>query len=410
MNKRIIVALVALPLLAAGCGGPVTVDRILDRAEEAMGGDALEEIRSLRILTGGTREFPAGGAPPEAYEGRIVYQAPDRIYWEVRTEAGAPVIMAFDGAEAWGLWNGPPARYRGAARDLILEAAAEVRALFVAPARAGDGDAFSLPSAAPEGVPATYRVDYAPASGGAWTLWFDRKSGHLVRGEHEYLFLPDRKPMLGSWTRSEPRAFGELTVPSRTQFEGSREGFVLERIDEAVRSIEINPDLPSDFFSRPAREIDLNAIGIKTVPAETVITLRHTGGFDAIGEAMDRLAAAAIAAGRMPAGPVSGIIHDDPRVASPEELRIDLSLPLLPADGPAQLPEGFSIRERPAIRVVFGYHSGPLAGEGRTHARIQAWMSRKRLGMAGPPRSLWYHHPDSVVPEDLVTEVRYPIR
>jgi effector-binding domain-containing protein len=398
-------------LVLLSCTAPVTVDTVLDRAEEAMGGsEALAGVTGFRMRASGTWEGPALGMPPMPYESELVLQLPDKVYLEIRPEMAEPMIMAYDGQEAWGAWMAPPARYQGWLRDMTLELLAELKVLFIAPVRSTEPEALSLEDPRPEGEPPAHRVLYTPASGGTWTLWFDQASGRLVRGEHPSRYFADSRPMEGRWQRSEPREFGGIVLASRARFEGSREGQLLEVVEETIEEIEWNPEIPPGFFSPREPGFDLVAVGTKEIPPAAVVTLRHTGSYQGIGETLARLEAGVGQAGLMAAGRPWGTYHNIPGQVPEEELVTDLSLPVMPAGEPPELPEGFRYETLPALEVAFAYHRGDHRGEGEAHGRVMAWLHENRKIPAGPPRAVWFHEPETTVTEDLITEVQYPVR
>jgi effector-binding domain-containing protein len=243
-------------------------------------------------------------------------------------------------------------------------------------------------------------VLYTPATGGAWTLWFDQASRHFA----------DSEPMEGRWQRSDPREFDGIVLASRARFEGSREGELLEVVEETIEEIEWNPEIPPGFFSFRGPDLDLAMVGTKEIPPATVVTLRHTGTYQGIGETLARLEVGARQAGLAVAGRPWGTYHNIPGQVPEEELVTDLSLPVLPAGEPPALPEGFRYETLPALTVAYAYHRGDHREEGEAHGRVMAWLQQNRKIPAGPPRAVWYHDPETTLSEDLITEVQYPVR
>ena len=207
--------------LAVGCTPQVTVDSVLDAAEDAAGAEALATLQTARIHAQGTWSSPAMNVPPMPFDAEYTYRFPDKAIWRIQPEMGEMMAMAYDGEAAWSSWMAPAARHTGWMEQMIRDYVAEGNVLHITPARAAGFATFSLASTEPEGDPPAYRVTFAPATGGEWTLWFDQASGHLVRGEHSYRFM-DGQPMQGLWERSEPKVFGDVTFPSKVRFEGTR--------------------------------------------------------------------------------------------------------------------------------------------------------------------------------------------
>jgi DNA gyrase inhibitor GyrI len=396
--------------LLTACAPLASVDPVLDRAEAALGGkEALEGIDAFRLRGNGTWSSPHLGFPPLPYEVEIVFQLPDRYRWEIRPAMGEPMSMGFDGQDAWGRWSAPPARYRGWMGQMVREAPAELRARLVLPARREEGTPLVLTTPDPTGDPPAYEVSYTPAAGGEWILRFDAVSGHLVGMAHGYYFM-DGEPMDGRLEWSEPRTFDGITLPSVTRYRGTRGAETLEVIEETVTAIEWNPEIPDGFFSCPETGIEADTVATRTLAPMIVVTLRHVGAYEEMSASMDRLMEGVFAAGLMPMGGVHGTYHDDPRSVPPDELRTDLSVPVMIMGETPELPEGFSVQQWPETKVAYTYHLGEPAGEGEAHARLWQWMAETGGVPAGPPRAIWFHDPEITVPEDQVTEVQVPIR
>lgn len=406
--QRALTVLIA-GVLVASCTAPTTVDTVLDSAEQALGGPAaLVKLEAVRITGHGTWAAPALGFPGMPYRSEVVYQLPDKLYWEVQPEMGEPMMMGYDGAEAWGVWGAPPARHRGRMEAMVMQTVAEMQLAFVTPARSRQGSSFALVSPDPTGDPPTYNLTYRTASGAEWNVWYDAETGHQVRLEHAYPYMMSDKLVDGVVQRSRPESFGPLTFPAATKLVGTMDGETYEVVHETVDDIEINPDLLPDQFSMPERDLDPDEIGVKTIPPMTVVTREHRGPVSEIGDSITRLMNGLLDAGLMSMGPVHCTYFGvpDPKTG---ELEAELAAPVTVTGEAPELPEGLALESWDEMEVAYAYHLGDHAGEGQAHQRLSSWMRREDHTAAGPPRALWFHDPAVTVTEDLVTEVQVPV-
>jgi effector-binding domain-containing protein len=211
-------------------------------------------------------------------------------------------------------------------------------------------------------------------------------------------------------TRSTPKNFGPLRYPSRATFEAVRDGKVIEAGQETIDSIELNPQLPADYFTCPKWEVDATTIATKDVPAETVVRFEHRGPYEDIGKSLEPAMDVIMASGLVPVGAASGTYLSDPKLVAPQDIRAELTVRVAKVkDGDPVLPGGYVFTTQPAIRVAYAYHRGDHHEEGEAHERLRAWMPNQGLQAIGPPRAIWYHDPEVTVTDDLVTEVQIPI-
>ena len=403
-------------LMATSCSPRVaaeSIDAVLDRAEQALGGHAvLANVEAVRIRSHGTWEMQSREIPPTPFKAEVVFRRPDhvRIAWEFPEELGGDFAFGYDGTDAWGMWGAPPARCQGWLGEVVLQMAAELQLFLVAPARAVHGDAFALDApAAPEIAPLT-KVEYRPfAAGNPWSVWFAKGTGDLVKLEHDS-YQMGGEPILSRITRSLPREFAGLNYPSRAKFEAIRDGQVVETAEETVDALELNPELPADFFKCPKWEVDAATIDTKDVAAETVVKFEHRGPYGDVGKSLERAMDVIMDAGLVPIGAASGTYLDDPNAVAPQDVRTVLAVRVAKMkEREPVLPSGYVFATQPAMHVAYAYHRGDYAGEGEAHGRLRAWMAEQKLQPAGPPRAIWYHDPETTVADDLVTEVQIPL-
>ena len=409
--------IVIVLLAAATCPLPVwaqSVDVVLDKAEQALGGCAkLADVGAVRIRSHGTWSMPSRGIPPTSYQAETVFSRPDhfRLLWKFPEELGGDFSFGYDGQDAWGMFGALPARCKGWHREMVLQMAAELQLFLLAPARAEHGDAFTLDAAATAENPPLAKLLYRPfAADKTWSVWFAKDTGDLVKLEHDS-YQMDGQPILARITRSMPKDFAGLNYPSRAKFEALRDGIVVETAEETVDEIELNPELPADFFACPAWEVDAATIDTKDVAAETVVKCEHRGPYAGVGKSIDRMMDVVLTAGLIPVGAASGTYLNDPSTTPPQDLRTELAVRVAKLkEGDPALPSGYVFTTQPAMRVAYAYHRGDYAGEAEAHQRLSQWMAKQGLQPAGPPRAVWFHDPEVTVTDDLVTEVQIPVK
>jgi effector-binding domain-containing protein len=308
------------------------------------------------------------------------------------------------------VFGAPPARCKGWHREDVLQLAAEPQLYLVAPARDEHGHDFLLDAAATAENPALVKLVYRRfAEGTPWNVWFAKDTGDLVMLEHAS-YQMDGQPALFRSTRSMPKNFAGLKYPSRAKFEAVRDGKVIEAGEETIDAIELNPELPANFFACPKWEVDAATIAVKDVAEETVVTYVHPGPYSEMSKSIDRLENVVLAAGLIPVEAVTGTYHSDPNTTAPQDLRTEIAIRVAKLkEGDPTLPSGFVFTRQPAMRVAYAYHRGDHAGEGEAHQRLLSWLDEQGLQPTGPPRAIWFHDPKVTVNEDLVTEVQIPI-
>ncbi|BBH70367.1 MerR family transcriptional regulator [Actinoplanes sp. OR16] len=150
-------------------------------------------------------------------------------------------------------------------------------------------------------------------------------------------------------------------------------------------------------------------VGVKQVPAQTVASLTLTTDLASIGAEMGQgfgtLVSALGAAGSAPAGAPFVIYHDviDEQTSG----RISICIPVAgPVPGVAA---PVSVAEVPAGEVAFVTHRGPYPEISPAYHVVTGWIEENGRVAAGAPREVYLNDPQSVAPEELLTEVQFPI-
>ncbi len=168
---------------------------------------------------------------------------------------------------------------------------------------------------------------------------------------------------------------------------------------------------PSGFReSRPEIEkLEPIAVRIEKLPAMRVAFVRHVGPFKDVGSAWGTLMGWAGMRGLFgPHTMAIGVVHDDPDVTAPEQLRYDASVTVI---GDVR-PEGvIGIEELASREYAIARHHGPYENISDTYARMCGqWLpSSGRELAAAPSLEFYLNAPQTTRPEDLLTDACLPL-
>jgi len=146
-------------------------------------------------------------------------------------------------------------------------------------------------------------------------------------------------------------------------------------------------------------------ITIKTIEAQRVVGHRvHTSLANigkAVGEAFGGAMGALAGAGAIPAGVPFVVYHDI--IDDQADGEIEACIPVAP--GPA---DGVAV-EVPAAEVVSTLHRGPYMEIGAAYEALGAWLAQQGREPVAPPREVYLNDPNETAPEELLTEVQFPL-
>ena len=142
----------------------------------------------------------------------------------------------------------------------------------------------------------------------------------------------------------------------------------------------------------------------KTTEKMTICYLEHTGPYDQMGQLFSQLGE--YAAGKQLTGEIVGIYYDDPATVAAENLRSEIGIVVPEGFMP---DSGYGVQEIPAQKVVYAILNGPYAEIAKEYPYIMKWMEKKGYKMSGPVMEIYLEAGPGVPPEELVTEVRFPI-
>ena len=142
----------------------------------------------------------------------------------------------------------------------------------------------------------------------------------------------------------------------------------------------------------------------KTTEKMTVLYLEYLGPYDQVAPLFGQLGEYAARKGL--SGNMVGIYYDDPDVVRAESLRSEIGI-VVP-DG--FMPDsGYGVQVIPARKVVYAVLKGPYEEIAKEYDYIMGWMMKNGYKMSGPVMEIYLEAGPNVPPEQLVTEVQFPI-
>jgi AraC family transcriptional regulator len=106
-------------------------------------------------------------------------------------------------------------------------------------------------------------------------------------------------------------------------------------------------------------------------------------------------------------GEVVGIYYDDPASVPADELRSQVGI-VVPEGTVAD--SGYQVQEIPGQKVVYAILKGPYPEIAKEYPYMIRWIVEQGYHVAGPVMELYLEAGPDVPPEQLVTEVRIPIK
>lgn len=171
----------------------------------------------------------------------------------------------------------------------------------------------------------------------------------------------------------------------------------------------IFPDNLASLFTHHGAA-DMN-VQIEDRPALRVAVLTHTGPYNTIGAAFERLGSIAGPAGLFADGQAKmiAIYHDDPESVAAGQLRSAAGVTIRPG---VAIPPGLQEVCIPAGRWAYTEHRGSYSGLGDAWQRLLGqWLphSGEQLG-AGDGYELYVNHPGQASEADLRTRLYLPLK
>lgn len=142
----------------------------------------------------------------------------------------------------------------------------------------------------------------------------------------------------------------------------------------------------------------------KTTDKMAILYLEHMGSYDKLAPLFGQLED--LAAKKGLSGKIMSMYYDDPATVPAERLRSEIGI-MIPY---GFMPDsGYSVQEIPARKVVYALLKGPYTEIVKEYPYIIKWMEEKGYKMDRPVIEIYLVGGPNVPPEQLVTEVQFPI-
>ena len=148
-------------------------------------------------------------------------------------------------------------------------------------------------------------------------------------------------------------------------------------------------------------------IQVKDVPPQTALLVARTVSMATIAEEMGAAFAAIMAHVSCGGGQIVGPpFCTYPDMAGGETFRVEVCMPVAPGAKPGP---GVEVVTVPGASVAWTLHKGPYSAVGAAYGAISAWVAANGRQSGGPPREIYLNDPAQVAPEELLTEVDWPL-
>ena len=152
-------------------------------------------------------------------------------------------------------------------------------------------------------------------------------------------------------------------------------------------------------------------VTVKKTEPMTVAFVSMKGPYSLIGETFGKLYGLIGEKGYVPAGPPVGVYFNAPGQVPDEELLWELRSPIAGDIAPGGPDErGLGIKKVEAAEVAATMHKGPYDQVGATYGALAGWIAENGYEIVGPSEEVYLSDPGKTAPEELLTEIRFPVK
>lgn len=152
-------------------------------------------------------------------------------------------------------------------------------------------------------------------------------------------------------------------------------------------------------------------IALKTADEIRAACIFHNGSPATIGDDMRRLLGRLIGwvetEGLQMTGPPFAVYYSVPEEMAEGRMQFEVGVPF---SGAAQETDTIKIKTFPVQHVLSAIHKGPYSDISSVYAALMAFATKNAYDIIGPPMELWLNSPMEVAEDELLTEVRFPVR
>ena len=152
-------------------------------------------------------------------------------------------------------------------------------------------------------------------------------------------------------------------------------------------------------------------VTVKKTEPRTVAFVAMKGPYSRIPEAFPKLFHWIVGKGYIPAGPPSGTYFNAPEQVPAEELLWEIQCPIggdVAPSGPDD--QGLGVKWVEGVEVAATMYKGPYEKVVGTINALEGWIAENGYQIVGPYEEVYISEPDKTPPEELLTEIRFPVR
>jgi AraC family transcriptional regulator len=152
-------------------------------------------------------------------------------------------------------------------------------------------------------------------------------------------------------------------------------------------------------------------VTVKKTEPKTVAFVSGKGSFKKIGQTIGKLYGMIQERGYTLAGSPLGVYYSDPQQVPEEELLWEIQWPLGGEVAPVAADErGFGVKSVGAYEAASTVHKGPYDSLSKVYGDMVGWIMANGYEISGPPEEVYMNDPGTTPEEELLTEVRFPVK
>jgi AraC family transcriptional regulator len=152
-------------------------------------------------------------------------------------------------------------------------------------------------------------------------------------------------------------------------------------------------------------------VTIKDSEPTVVAFLSKKGSYTQISAAFGQLYAWTGQKGYVPSGPPVGVYFNAPGQVPEDQLLWELRSPItgkVSPSGPNK--DGLGVKQVATMKMAATMHKGSFETVAKTYEVLAGWIMQNGYDIAGPSEEVYFNDPSQTAPDELVTEVRFPVR
>ena len=152
-------------------------------------------------------------------------------------------------------------------------------------------------------------------------------------------------------------------------------------------------------------------VTVKKTESMTVAFISKKGPYTMISDAFGKLYGWIGEKGHIPAGPPLGVYFNAPEHVPAEELLWEICSPIAGDVAPSGPDEkGLGVKRVEGAKVAATVHKGPFDQVGHTIHALEAWIAENGYEIVGHYEEAYLSEPGKTTPEELLTELRFPVK